>query len=170
MIIIYYVNLAFIFFIFVFIIFDDNVWRTDWKKEKKEIEATTTTTTTTITTTKKNDHRNRAFWMFTSWLTLRFSFINNEKTFIIMTEIWNLIWRCMKSVKILVIALTTIIFAILKSLFTFAKRIYMMLTSSNKHLQAIKRAKKIKNYLHLIFECDREERKEIENEIYLYNY
>ena len=65
---------------------------------------------------------------------------SNEKTLIIMTEIWNLIWRCMKSVKILVIALTLIVFAILKSSFAFAKRIYMMLTSSNKHLQAIKRA------------------------------
>ena len=53
----------------------------------------------------------------------------------------------MKSIKILVIALTIIVFIISKSLFAFAKRIYMMLTSSNKHLQIVKRAEKIKNYL-----------------------
>ena len=76
----------------------------------------------------------------------------------------------MKSIKNLIIAFTTIIFAILKSSFAFAKRIYMILTLLNKHLQAVKNAKQIENYLHLIFECDREERKEIENEIYLYNY
>ena len=76
----------------------------------------------------------------------------------------------MKSVKILVIALITIVFTILKSSFAFAKRIYMMLTSLNKHLQAIKRAKQTKKYLQLIFECGREERKEVENEICLYNY
>ena len=76
----------------------------------------------------------------------------------------------MKSVKILVIAFITIIFAISKSSFAFAKRIYMMLTLLNKHLQTVKRAEKIKNYLLLIFECDREERKETENKIYLYNY
>ena len=46
----------------------------------------------------------------------------------------------------------------------------MILTSLNKHLQAVKRAKQIKEYLYLIFKCGREERKEIENEIYLYNY
>ena len=76
----------------------------------------------------------------------------------------------MKSVKILIIALTTIVFATSKSSFAFAKRIYMMLTSSNKHLQAVKHAEQTKKYLHLIFECDREERKETENEICLYKY
>ena len=76
----------------------------------------------------------------------------------------------MKSVKILVIAFITIVFAILKSSFAFAKRNYMMLTSSNKHLQAAKRAYQTKEYLHLIFKCDREKRKEVENEIYLYDY
>ena len=76
----------------------------------------------------------------------------------------------MKSIKILIIAFTTIIFAISKSSFAFAKRIYMMLISSNKHLQAIKRAEKTKNYLQLIFECDREERKEVKNEICLYDH
>ena len=96
---------------------------------------------------KENDYRNRAFWMFTSWLILRFSFASSEKAFIIITKIWNLIWRCIKSVKILVIAFTTIVFAISKSSFAFAKRIYMMLTSSNKHLQAIKRVKQAKKYL-----------------------
>ena len=76
----------------------------------------------------------------------------------------------MKLIKILVIALTTIVFAILKLSFAFTKRIYMMLTSSNKHLQAIKRAKQTKEYLQLTFECGREKRKEAENEIYLYDY
>ena len=76
----------------------------------------------------------------------------------------------MKSVKILVIAFTTITFAISKSSFIFAKRIYMMLTSSNKHLQAVKRAEKAKDYLQLILECDREKRKEVENEICLYDH
>ena len=76
----------------------------------------------------------------------------------------------MKSVKILIIALTTIIFAISKSSFTFAKRIYMMLISSKKYLQATKRAEQTENYLHLIFKCDREKRKETENEIYLYDH
>ena len=76
----------------------------------------------------------------------------------------------MKSVKIFVIALIIIVFIILKSSFAFAKRIYMMLISLNKHLQAVKRAEKAENYLQLILECDREERKEIENEICLYDY
>ena len=70
---------------------------------------------------------------------------SNKKAFIIITEIWNLIWRCMKSIKILVITLTIIAFATSKSSFAFAKRIYMMLTSSNKHLQAAKRAEQAKN-------------------------
>ena len=76
----------------------------------------------------------------------------------------------MKSVKILIIALTTIVFATSKSSFAFAKRIYMMLTSSNKHLQAVKRAEQTENYLYLIFECDREERKETKSEVYLYDH
>ena len=46
----------------------------------------------------------------------------------------------------------------------------MMLTLLNKHLQAVKRAEKAKDYLFLIFKCGREKRKEIKNEIYLYNY
>ena len=76
----------------------------------------------------------------------------------------------MKSVKIFVIAFTTIVFAILKSSFAFAKRIYMMLTSLNKHLQIITRAEQAKEYLQLIFECGREERKKTENEICLYDH
>ena len=76
----------------------------------------------------------------------------------------------MKSIKIFIITFTTIVFAISKSSFAFTKRIYMMLISSNKHLQAVKRAEKTKNYLFLIFECDREKRKEVENEICLYDY
>ena len=51
----------------------------------------------------------------------------------------------MKSVRTLIIALTTIVFVILKSLFAFAKRIYMILTLLNKHLQTIKRAEQTKN-------------------------
>ena len=76
----------------------------------------------------------------------------------------------MKSIKILIITFTTIVFATLKSLFAFAKRIYIMLILSNKHLQAVKRAEQTKKYLHLILECDREKRKEVENEIYLYDH
>ena len=76
----------------------------------------------------------------------------------------------MKSIKIFVIAFTTIVFAISKSLFAFAKHIYIMLTLSNKYLQTVERAEKTKDYLQLIFECDREERKEAENEICLYDY
>ena len=47
----------------------------------------------------------------------------------------------MKSVKILIITFTTIIFIILKLLFAFTKRIYIILILLNKHLQIIKRAK-----------------------------
>ena len=53
----------------------------------------------------------------------------------------------MKSIKILIIAFTTIVFAILKLSFVFAKYIYMMLTSLNKHLQTVKRAEQTKEYL-----------------------
>ena len=45
-----------------------------------------------------------------------------------------------------------------------------MLASSNKYLQTVKRAEQAKEYLQLIFECDREERKEVENEICLYDH
>ena len=45
-----------------------------------------------------------------------------------------------------------------------------MLTSSNKYLQIIKRADQAKEYLHLIFKCDREKEKKVENEICLYDY
>ena len=76
----------------------------------------------------------------------------------------------MKLIKILFITFTLIIFATSKSSFAFAKRIYMMLISLNKHLQIVKRAKQIKDYLYLILKCDREERKEAENEICLYNH
>ena len=76
----------------------------------------------------------------------------------------------MKSIKIFVIAFITIIFATLKSSFAFAKRIYIMLTLLNKHLQTVKRVKQTKDYLHFIFKCDCEERKETENKICLYNY
>ena len=115
---------------------------THWLKKKKEkIKTTTIMITATTTTTKRK-------WLFKSRILNVYILINialfiysNEKTLIIITEIWNLIWRCMKSVKIFVIAFTSIIFAISKSSFAFIKRIYMMLTSSNKHLQTIKRAK-----------------------------
>ena len=76
----------------------------------------------------------------------------------------------MKSIKILIITFTLIVFTTLKSSFVFAKRIYMMLTLLNKHLQTVKRAEQTENYLHLILECGREKRKEIEDEIYLYDY
>ena len=76
----------------------------------------------------------------------------------------------MKLIKILVIAFITIIFVISKSSFAFAKRIYMMLTLLNKHLQAFKRAKQTKKYLQLIFKYGREERKKVENEICLYDH
>ena len=53
----------------------------------------------------------------------------------------------MKSIKIFVIAFTAIVFATSKLSFAFAKRIYIMLTSLNKHLQAAKRAEETENYL-----------------------
>ena len=46
----------------------------------------------------------------------------------------------MKLIKIFVIAFTTIVFAILKLSFVFAKLIYIILILLDKHLQAIKRA------------------------------
>ena len=115
---------------------------THWLKKKKEkIKTTTIMITATTTTTKRK-------WLFKSRILNVYILINialfiysNEKTLIIITEIWNLIWRCMKSIKILIIAFTIIVFTISESSFAFAKRIYMMLTSLNKHLQAIKRAK-----------------------------
>ena len=143
MIIIYHVNFIFVFFIFVFIIFDDNAWRIDWKKEEKKIKATTATITTIImiTTIIKNKRLSKSRILNVYILiNIAFFICNSEKTLIIIIKIWNLIWCCMKSVKILVITLTTIVFAISKSSFAFAKRIYIMLISSNKHLQAIKRA------------------------------
>ena len=76
----------------------------------------------------------------------------------------------MKLVKILIIALIIITFAILKLSFAFIKHIYIMLTLLNKHLQTSKCAKQIKEYLYLIFECNREKRKEVENKICLYDY
>ena len=76
----------------------------------------------------------------------------------------------MKSIKILVIALTIIVFAILKSSFAFTKRNYIILTSLNKYLQTVKRAEQTKNYLYLIFKCDREKRKKVKNKIYLYDH
>ena len=154
MIIIYHVNLVFIFFIFAFIIFDDNIWRINWKKKKFETTITTITTTT-ITMKRKRLSKLRILNVYIL-INIALFICNNEKIFIIIIKIWNLIWRCIKSVKILIIAFIIIVFVILKSL--------------NKYLQTVKRAKQIKNYLHFIFECDREERKKIENEIYLYDY
>ena len=145
MIIIYYVSLVLIFFIFAFIIFDGSVWRIDWKKEKEEIETATATITATITTTKRKRSSKSRILNVYILINIALFIYSNEKTFIIMTKIWNLIWRCMKSVKILIIIFTIIVFAISKSLFAFAKRIYMMLTSLNKHLQTIKRAEQTKN-------------------------
>ena len=170
MIIIYHVNLVLIFFILVFIIFDDNVWRIDWKKEKKKIETTIIIITATTTTTKRKQSSKSRILNVYILISIALFIYNNKKIFIIMTKIWNLIWRCMKLIKIFIITLTTIVFVISKSSFAFAKRIYMMLTSSNKHLQTIKRVKKTKNYLQLILECDREERKEVESKICLYNH
>ena len=140
MIIIYYVSLVLAFFILVFIIFDDNAWRINWKEKKEKIEATTAAiTTTTIIIKRKQSSKLRILNIYIL-NNIAFFICNNEKTFIIMTEIWNLIWRCIRSIKILVITFTTIIFATSKSLFAFAKRIYIRLISLNKHLQAIKRA------------------------------
>ena len=145
MIIIYHVNFAFIFLIFIFIIFDDSAWRIDWRKKKRKIKTATTMITTTTTTTKrKRSSESRILNVYILINTALFIY-SNKKTFIIITKIWNLIWRCMKSVKILIIAFITIVFAISKSSFAFAKRIYMMLTSLNKHLQTVKRAKQTKN-------------------------
>ena len=145
MIIIYHVNFVFTFFILIFIIFDDSVWRIDWKKKKDWIKITTAVITTTITTTKKKRSSKSRILNIYILINTAFFIYNNEKTFIIMTEIWNLIWRCMKSVNIFIITFITIVFAISKSSFAFAKRIYMMLILSNKHLQTVKRAEQIKN-------------------------
>ena len=134
MIIIYHVNFVFIFFIFVFVIFDDSVWRIDWKEKEKKIKITTTAITATTTTTKRKQLLKSRILNVYILINIALFIYNNEKTFIIMTEIWNLIWRCMKSIKIFIIAFTSIIFVILKSSFVFAKRIYIMLTSLNKHL------------------------------------
>ena len=148
MIIIYHVNLVFTFFILVFIIFDDNVWRTDWKeKKKKKVETAITTMTTTATIIKRKRSSKSRILNVYILISIALFICSSEETFIIITKIWNLIWRCMKSIKILVIALTIIVFATSKSSFAFAKRIYMMLTSLNKHLQTVKRAKKAENYL-----------------------
>ena len=147
MTIIYHVNFALVFFIFVFIIFNDSAWRTDWKEKRKKIKITTATTaTTTITTKRKWSSKSRILNVYIL-INIALFICSNEKTFIIMTEIWNLIWRCMKSIKILIIAFTTIVFAISKSSFAFAKRIYMMLTLLNKYLQTITRAEQVKEYL-----------------------
>ena len=147
MIIIYHVNFAFTFFIFVFIIFNDNVWRIDWKKKEEKIKTTTAIITTTTTTTKRKRSSKSRILNVYILINIALFICNNKKTLIIMTEIWNLIWRCMKSIKILVIALIIIIFVISKLSFAFAKRIYMMLILLDKHLQTIKRAKQIKEYL-----------------------
>ena len=114
---------------------------THWLKKKKKIKIIIIMITATTTTTKRKWSLKSRILNVYILINIVFFICSNEKALIIMTEIWNLIWHCMKSVKILVIAFTTIIFVILKSSFAFAKRIYMMLTSLNKHLQAIKRAK-----------------------------
>ena len=145
MIIIYHVNFILTFFIFVFIIFDDNVWRTDWKKKEKKIEIMITAITATITTIKRKWSSKSRILNIYILINIALFICSNEKIFIIITEIWNLIWRCMKSVKIFVIAFTSIVLAISKSSFAFAKHIYIMLTSLNKHLQATKRAEQTKN-------------------------
>ena len=96
MIIIYHVNFAFAFFILVFIIFNNNAWRIDWKEKEKKIETTTTAITTTTTITKKK--RSSKLHILNVYVLINTALFiyNNEKTFIIMTKIWNLIWRCMK--------------------------------------------------------------------------
>ena len=115
---------------------------THWlKRKKKEVEtATAAMTTTTIIIKRNRSSKLRILNVYILINTALF-ICNNKKAFIIMTEIWNLIWCCMKSIKILIIALTTIVSATSKSSFASAKRIYIMLTSSNKHLQTVKRAK-----------------------------
>ena len=140
MIIIYYVSFAFAFFILVFIIFNNNIWRINWKERKEKIVTTIITVITTTTITKRKRSSKSRILNVYILINIALFICNNKKTLIIITEIWYLIWRCMKSVKIFVIAFTIIVFAILKSSFTFAKRIYMMLTLLNKHLQAVKRA------------------------------
>ena len=147
MIIIYHVSLVLAFFILVFIIFDGSVWRTDWEEEKKEVGTATAAMTTTATIMKRKRSSKSRILSVYILISIALFICSSEKALIIITEIWNLIWRCMKSIKILVIALTAIAFAISKSSFAFAKRIYMMLASSNKHLQAVKRAEEIKDYL-----------------------
>ena len=145
MIIIYHVNFAFIFFIFIFTIFDDNVERINWEKKKEKIKTVITAITTITTIIKRKRSSKSRILNIYILINIALFICSNEKIFIIIIEIWNLIWRCMKSVKIFIIAFISIVFAISKSSFAFMKRIYMMLTSSNKHLQAIKRAKQIKN-------------------------
>ena len=76
----------------------------------------------------------------------------------------------MKSVKILIIAFTSIVFIILKSSFAFAKRIYIMLTSLNKHLQTAKRAEQTKNIYNKFLNANAKKKEKVENEIYLYDY
>ena len=46
----------------------------------------------------------------------------------------------------------------------------MLLTSLNKHLQAVKYAKQTKKYLQLMLECDCKEKKKAENKVCLYDY
>ena len=170
MIIIYYVNFIFIFFIFIFIIFGDSAWRIDWKKEKKKVEIMTAMITTTTTTTKRKWSLKSRILNVYVLINIALFICNNEKTFIIMTKIWNLIWRCIKLIKILVIVFTIIVFAILKSSFAFAKRFYMMLTSLNKHLQTIKRAEQTKNIYVWFLNVNAKKKKKVESEICLYNY
>ena len=119
---------------------------THWlKRKKKEIEAVTTTiTTTTMTAKRKRSSKSRILSVYVL-INIALFIYSNEEILIIMTEIWNLIWRCIKSIKIFIITLTIIVFVISKSSFAFTKRIYMMLTLLNKHLQAVKRAEQIKN-------------------------
>ena len=76
----------------------------------------------------------------------------------------------MKLIKTFIITFIIIILATLKSLFAFAKRVYIILTLLNKHLQAIKYTKQIKKYLNLIFNCNCEKEKKTKTKICLYDY
>ena len=164
------ISFFYILFLFLFLLYSTTMSDALIEKKEKKIEIIITTITTTTTTTKKKrSSKSRILNVYISINTALFIY-NNKKTFLIMIEIWNLIWCCMKLVKIFIIAFTIIVFAILKLSFAFAKRIYIMLTSLNKYMQTIKRANQIKEYLYLILECDRKKEKEIENKIYLYIY
>ena len=131
-------SVSFLFFSFWFLLYSMTMFNLLIKKKKK-IEITAAAITTTITIMKKQRLLKSRILNVYILINTALFICSNKKAFIMMTEIWKLIWRCIKLIKILIIAFITIIFVILKLLFAFTKHIYMILTSLNKHLQAIKR-------------------------------